>query len=267
MDTNSHLFPEDQAGVELFRPNDAARPLRIFEDARREIAEAETADRVKSILALATGLAAAARKATDREMEAEAEVLKLEAERKLGQLMKAQRETIGLNQGGRPKTGVLVTPVSEKPSLTEAGIDKNLAKKARTAAAMSEKEFKEAISAKRALVRAAKSPTKAAIARNTKAGFAQSKSLIKHVDIIAAWDKASLEERTKAIDGIGLRPLLAALPRDWIPELAKWLANCRQPSAPVMAAAPTVPNDLSIPNSLRRELPHRAAQLMEDPAA
>jgi hypothetical protein len=251
MDTNSHL-PEDQAGVELVRTNDAALPLRIFEDARREIAQAETADRVKSILALATGMAAAARKATDREMEAEAEVLKLEAERKLGQLMEAQRETIGLNKGGRPKTGVLKTPVSEKPTLAEAGINKNLAKKARSAAAMPEKEFKEAIAAKREVVRTAKSPTKVAIARKTKTSFEQSKSRIKHIDIIAAWNTASPEERTKAIDGIGLNPLLAALPPDWMPELAKRLANRCQPSAPAKPVPPTDPRELAIPNSLRR---------------
>jgi hypothetical protein len=82
--------------------------------------------------------------------------------------------------------------------------------------------------------------------------FEQSKSRIKHVDIIAAWNKASPEERTKAIDGIGLNPLLAALPPDWMPELAKWLANRCQPSAPVQPVALTDPIELSIPNSLRR---------------
>jgi N6-adenosine-specific RNA methylase IME4 len=124
--------------------------LWIFEEARREIANASTVDHVNRILALATGLAAAARKATDREVEAEAVVLKFEAERKLGQLMQAQKETIGFNKGGRPKTGIPETPVSDDPktgihgipvsekpaTLAEAGIGKTLAKKARTAAAI-----------------------------------------------------------------------------------------------------------------------------------
>jgi hypothetical protein len=60
---------------------DTALSLIVFEDARRAIADAETVEQVNKILALATGLAAAARQATDREMEAEAAVLKLEAER------------------------------------------------------------------------------------------------------------------------------------------------------------------------------------------
>jgi hypothetical protein len=129
--------------------SDTAHPLCIFEDARREIADAETADEVKRILALATGLATAARNATDREMEAEAEVLKFEAERKLGQLMQAQKETVGLNKGGRPKTGFVENPVSSKPTLAEAGINKNLAQRARTAAAMPASDFEVAKESKR----------------------------------------------------------------------------------------------------------------------
>ena len=81
--------------------NDVAHRLKIFEDARREITGAKTVEQVNRIVALATGLAAAARKATDREMEAEAEVLRFEAERRLGQIMQAQRETVGFNVGTR----------------------------------------------------------------------------------------------------------------------------------------------------------------------
>jgi hypothetical protein len=89
-------------------------------------------------------------------MEAEAEVLKLEAERRLGQLMQVQRETFGLNKGGgdqRSDHRGIQNP-GDPPTLAEAGIDKNLAKKARAAAAaMSEAEFKEAAKAKRDAVR------------------------------------------------------------------------------------------------------------------
>jgi hypothetical protein len=258
MHTNNHCLQKDQAGVELARTNDAARPLRIFEEAKREIAEAETVDRVRRIYALATGLAAAARKATDREVEVEAQILKLEAERKLGQLIQAQRKTVGLSRGGRPKTGVLVTPVSEKPTLAEAGIDKNLAKKARAAAAMTEKEFTDAVAAKRDGV--SKSPAKAPIARKAKTGLEQSKSRIKHVDIIAVWNKASPEERTKAINSIGLKPLLAVVPQDWWPLLEKHIAERRQ-ACVLVVTAPTdlaIPSDLSIPLFLCRVPPAKS---------
>jgi hypothetical protein len=132
---------------------DITGSLVVFEDARRAIADAETVEQVNKILALATGLAAAARKATNHEVEAEAAVLKLEAERKLGQLMEAQKESVGFSKGGRPKTGIPENPVSDKPpTLAEAGIDKNLADKARKAAAMPEEAFEEAKEAKRAAV-------------------------------------------------------------------------------------------------------------------
>jgi hypothetical protein len=140
--------------VVLFNSSgDTTGSLIVFEDARRAIADAETVEQVNKILALATGLAAAARKATNHEVEAEAAVLKLEAERKLGQLMEAQKESVGFNKGGRPKTGIPENPVSDKPlTLAEAGIDKNLAAKARAAAAMPETEFEQAKGAKREAV-------------------------------------------------------------------------------------------------------------------
>jgi hypothetical protein len=128
--------------------NDIAHPLKIFEDVRREITDAKTAEQVNRIVTFATGLAAAARKATDREMEAEAEVLKFEAERRLGQLMQAQRETVGFNVGTRGSR-TRGARVSEKPTLAEAGIDKNLAHKARSAAAMTAPEFEAAKKTKR----------------------------------------------------------------------------------------------------------------------
>jgi hypothetical protein len=87
--------------------------------------------------------------------------LKLEAERRLGQLMAAQKEDIGFNAGtagrGRPILGgVSDTPpkTDGRPTLAEAGIDKNLAKKARLAAALSEEEFEEVKEAKQEAVRA-----------------------------------------------------------------------------------------------------------------
>ncbi len=122
-----------KANSDLVQEPDADAPLQldIFEQARRQIVEAKTVEQINHIIALATGLAAAARKATNRDLEVKAEVLKMEAKRKLGQLMAAQKETVGFNKGGRPKTGVSKTPVSEKlATLAEAGIDKNLVARA-----------------------------------------------------------------------------------------------------------------------------------------
>jgi hypothetical protein len=131
-----------------------AAPHLIFEDARRALAEAKSVDEVKSIRDKAIGLIAYARQASDHELEAEAAEIRMEAERRLGQMMRQQKETVGLNKGGRPKTGVRGTPVSDQPpTLAAAGIGKALAKRARAAAALSDEEFQAQVEAKRESVR------------------------------------------------------------------------------------------------------------------
>ena len=147
-----------QARRDLFGAKQAARAataaaLVIFEDVRRQIAEAATVDQVNKVLALATGLAAAAHKATDKELEAEAAVLIFEAERKLGQLMEQQKEIVGFNVGTRGSK-VKEARVSEKPTLKDAGIDKNTAHRARKARAVPEAEVEKTKDDIRARVRA-----------------------------------------------------------------------------------------------------------------
>jgi hypothetical protein len=63
------------------------------------------------------------------------------AERRLGEMMKAQKETGGLAKGGGGKHGR--KRVIEKPTLKSQSIDKNLADRARKAAAMSEEQFEK----------------------------------------------------------------------------------------------------------------------------
>jgi hypothetical protein len=175
------------------------------------------------------GIAAYAAKAKDFEIKATAEEIKARAERKLGQMMQKQKETIGLNKGGRPKTGFAETRL---PTLAGAGVDKNLAHRARQQAAKSEEEFETEVAETKASIieRRRKRKTvntpasrRAATKGKTKAA-SESRSRIRHVDIIAVWNDAPLEERTKAIDGIGLKPLLAAVPQAWIPLIGEWLA-------------------------------------------
>lgn len=147
---------EGQGALSGIIPLGATGSLTIFEDMRREVVEASTTSQVKAVLDRVVILKAAARAAHNREIEADAQVLTLEAERKLGQLMKAQADLVGLNVGtagrGRPNLGgVSDTPpkTDDRPTLAEAGIDKNLAKRAREAASMSDFEFEETKKTKR----------------------------------------------------------------------------------------------------------------------
>ena len=85
--------------------------------------------------------------AGNTEMETQARGLRLRAERKLGQLLKAQKEGVGLNKGrpgpGRGKAGSPAVPalLDARPSFAEAGIDKHLADRSRKAERLSEADF------------------------------------------------------------------------------------------------------------------------------
>ena len=73
-----------------------------------------------------------------------------------------------------------------------------------------------------------------------------------HTDIIEAWLGASAEERTRAVDGIGLKPLLAAMPPDWRPLIDQHLAERQKPPIPTVTATAAIPDDLSIRDFLKR---------------
>ena len=95
----------------------------------------------------AVALKAYARQAKNKDLEADAIEIRLRAERRVGELMQAQRETVGLAPAGRPKEiGVPGTPNIRPPTLAEAGIDKNLAKQARTLARLDDKTFETTVS-------------------------------------------------------------------------------------------------------------------------
>ena len=117
--------------------------LMRYDAARRALAEARSVDEVKDIRDQAVAMAEYARRANNHEMEADAVAIRLQAARKLGQLMQAQKESVGLNRGaagGGKKDGargVFVTPRDLRPTLASQGIDKNLAKEARRLGALS----------------------------------------------------------------------------------------------------------------------------------
>ena len=118
--------------------------LARYDAACRALAEARSVDEVKDIRDKAVALAAYARQAKNRDLEGDAVEIRMRATRRLDQLRQAQKETVGLNPGGRPvKSGVSETPVL--PTLASQGIDKNLAKQARILGALSDDKFEQAV--------------------------------------------------------------------------------------------------------------------------
>ena len=73
------------------------------------------------------------------------------------------------------------------------------------------------------------------------------------LDIAATWNAAALAERTRALDNIGLRPLLEAFPQDWISPLERWLTDRRKPAALPSARIETAPDGFpELPAILQR---------------
>ena len=66
--------------------------------------------------------------------------------------MVVQRKTVGLNEG-QLRRGLSENPQDEHPTLAEAGIDKNLAHRARILCALSDDEFIDLVTETRADVR------------------------------------------------------------------------------------------------------------------
>lgn len=130
--------------------------LVLYDTACRAISEAKAVDEVKDIRDKAIAMVAYARQAKNRTLEADAIEIRLRATRRIDQLRQAQKETVGLAPPGRPaKNGVLETPIS--PTLASQGIDKNLAKQARTLGALSEGKFEQVVvDARDAVTRAVK---------------------------------------------------------------------------------------------------------------
>lgn len=115
-----------------------------YDAACRALAAAKSTDEVKRIRDSAAALRAYAKQAKNKQLEIDAAEIRIRAERRVGELMAAQRQSIGLSEGGRPKkTGSKSDPVS--PTLTDAGIDKHLADRARKLAAVPAPEFEQQI--------------------------------------------------------------------------------------------------------------------------
>lgn len=114
-----------------------------YEAACRALYEAKSVDEVKDMRDKAAALKAYARQAKNRQLEIDAAEIRMRAERRIGELMEYQRETVGLNQGVR---WVGDKPAEDsRPTLAQAGIDKNLADRARKMAAVPEEKFEAAL--------------------------------------------------------------------------------------------------------------------------
>jgi N6-adenosine-specific RNA methylase IME4 len=177
-----------------------------YDAACRAIAEAASIDEVKDIRDKAVAMRAYARMAKNFDMEAEAAVIRLRAERRVGEMIEAQKTTTGLNTGNRGRR------VSEKPTLSDSGVDKNLAHKARTLAGMSQQQFEDVVDKTRKAVNKA---SNTAVANETKGqrradkmGSLASKAMVMPTEhyVVAVLDPAWRQEPWSRDTGLNKSP-------------------------------------------------------------
>jgi len=134
--------------------------LTRYDAACRALSEAKSIDEVKDIRDKADAMRAYARQAKNKQLEIDASEIRFRAERRLGEMMEAQRETVGLAKGtagkGRPSLGGSKSdpPKDDTPTLLSAGIDKHLADRARKYAAIPEQKFETILSERRERIEA-----------------------------------------------------------------------------------------------------------------
>lgn len=119
-----------------------------YEAACRALAEANSVDEVKGIRDSAEAMRAYARQAKNKQLEIDASEIRFRAERRIGELMEAQKNSVGLSAGTRGSK-IQGARVDERPTLAEAGIDKHLADRARKYAAIPEDKFETILSERR----------------------------------------------------------------------------------------------------------------------
>jgi N6-adenosine-specific RNA methylase IME4 len=125
------------------------------------LAEAKTVDEAKDIRDKAEAMRAYARQAKNKDLEVDAAEIRIRAERRLGELIRAQSKTVGLNKGGGEKgvgragkNAVVIHDRIITPPLKEAGISKDLSSRAQKLAAVPEPEFEAEMAGWREKVKA-----------------------------------------------------------------------------------------------------------------
>jgi len=134
--------PEASANALIARQPDPVSALVKYEAACKAIADCKSVDEAKNIRNVAEAMRAYARKANNRKLEVDAIEIRIRAERRLGEMIAAQKATVGLNVGKRGDRGPRAAPRSDdRPTLAEVGIGKKLSSHAQKLAALPPEEF------------------------------------------------------------------------------------------------------------------------------
>ncbi|APO53480.1 hypothetical protein LUI11_15415 [Bradyrhizobium diazoefficiens] len=126
-----------------------------YEAARRALAEAAAVDEVLQIHDEWEAIRLAGKVAKDMELQVYAAKIRFRAERRLGELVREQKKTIGLAKGGQPYQSER-EQVDRPATLAEAGVDRKLSARSQRIAEMDPAEFERAITRHEEIMRSLK---------------------------------------------------------------------------------------------------------------
>lgn len=126
-----------------------------YEAARRALAEAVAVDEVLQIHDEWEAIRLAGKVARDMELQIHAAKIRFRAERRLGELVREQKKSIGLAKGGQPYQSER-EQVDRPATLAEAGIDRKLSARAQRIAGLAPADFERAIEHHEAVMRSLK---------------------------------------------------------------------------------------------------------------
>lgn len=114
-----------------------------YEAACRALAACKAVDEVKDLMDKAEAMRLYGRMAKDKTLETDAAEIRMRAERRLGQMITQQKETVGLNKGNN--FAAVLDDDRRVPTLSDVGISKNLSSRAQKLAAVPEAEFENEV--------------------------------------------------------------------------------------------------------------------------
>lgn len=120
-----------------------------YEAACHALAEAKAVDEVKDIRDKADAMRIYAMQAKNKSLEIDAAEIRIRAERRLGEMIAAQKANEGLNSGraGRSPIAVDSNDRDTRPTLSDVGVSKDLSSRAQKLAAVPSDEFEAEVGA------------------------------------------------------------------------------------------------------------------------
>lgn len=134
-----------KAGLPALSPQRPVGVLGTYEHAKQAVAAARMTDDAKEIRDQSSALIVYAARAKDTQLQTDAIEIRVRAERRLGEIIKQQKDTVGLNTGAAGIGKSAVQEDDRTPTLGDAGISKNLSSDAQKLAEISDEDFEDRV--------------------------------------------------------------------------------------------------------------------------